>query len=84
MIVGIQVFAVGVELPKHYASKHWRSVLMLLGPVMTAGWLVSINGYFLVKSRSLIQKIDLRWLSCIDIQNGLPNGLGRGCMLNAN
>ena len=40
VIVGIQVFAVGVELPRFYASKHWRSVVMLLGPVMTFGWVV--------------------------------------------
>lgn len=41
VIVGIQVFAVGVELPKFYARRHWRSVAMLLGPVMAFGWLVS-------------------------------------------
>jgi hypothetical protein len=41
VIVGIQVFAVGVELPKYYASRHWKSVAMLLGPVMTFGWLVT-------------------------------------------
>ncbi|KAI5359521.1 Putative cation/H+ exchanger, sodium/solute symporter superfamily [Septoria linicola] len=40
VIVGIQVFAVGVELPKYYASRHWRSVAMLLGPVMAFGWAV--------------------------------------------
>ncbi len=40
VIVGIQVFAVGVELPKYYASRHWKSVAMLLGPVMTFGWLI--------------------------------------------
>lgn len=40
VIVGIQVFVVGVELPKYYASRHWKSVLMLLGPVMTFGWLI--------------------------------------------
>jgi len=39
VIVGIQVFAIGVELPKFYASRHWRSVGMMLGPVMTFGWL---------------------------------------------
>lgn len=42
MIVGIQVFAVGVELPRNYAYMHYKSVLMLLGPVMTVGWLVSL------------------------------------------
>ena len=40
VIVGIQVFAVGVELPKYYASRHWKSVAMMLGPVMTFGWVV--------------------------------------------
>ncbi|PPJ61227.1 hypothetical protein CBER1_06709 [Cercospora berteroae] len=40
VIVGIQVFAVGVELPKRYARRHWKSVAMLLGPVMTFGWVV--------------------------------------------
>lgn len=40
VIVGLQVFCVGVELPRFYASRHWRSVAMLLGPVMTFGWVV--------------------------------------------
>jgi NhaP-type Na+/H+ or K+/H+ antiporter len=31
LIVGIQVFTIGVELPKYYASRHWKSVGMLLG-----------------------------------------------------
>jgi sodium/hydrogen antiporter len=39
-IVGIQVFAIGVELPKFYAGRHWKSVAMLLGPVMTFSWLI--------------------------------------------
>ena len=34
VIVGVQVFAVGVELPKAYFTRHWRSVGILLGPVM--------------------------------------------------
>ena len=40
VILGIQVFAVGLELPKFYFSRHWKSVAMLLGPVMAGGWLV--------------------------------------------
>lgn len=40
VIVGIQVFTVGITLPRHYATKHWRSVAMMLGPVMTFGWLI--------------------------------------------
>lgn len=41
VIVGIQCFAVGIELPKLYFHRHWRSVLMFLGPVMAFSWAVS-------------------------------------------
>lgn len=51
IIVGIQVFAVGVELPRYYASRHWRSVAMLLGPVMTFGWVIcAVFCYFIFKT----------------------------------
>lgn len=44
LILGIQVFATGIELPPHFFSigpqGNWRSILMLLGPVMIFGWLV--------------------------------------------
>ncbi|KAH7397053.1 Cation/H+ exchanger [Phaeosphaeria sp. MPI-PUGE-AT-0046c] len=40
LIVGIQCFAVGLELPDGYFAKKWRALLILLGPVMTAGWLI--------------------------------------------
>lgn len=48
IIVGVQVFAVGVELPKAYFARHWRSVGMLLGPVMTFSWLVTALCVYLV------------------------------------
>ncbi|KAK5167625.1 Na+/H+ antiporter [Saxophila tyrrhenica] len=41
IVLVVQCFAVGVELPKHYMEKHWRSVTFLLIPVMTFGWLVT-------------------------------------------
>lgn len=40
IIVGIQCFAVGLELPNGYLGKKWRALLVLLGPVMTVGWLI--------------------------------------------
>ncbi|TDZ28981.1 putative Na(+)/H(+) antiporter [Colletotrichum spinosum] len=40
IVLVVQCFAVGVELPKFYMEKHWRSVTLLLIPVMTIGWLV--------------------------------------------
>ncbi|KAG6004373.1 hypothetical protein E4U21_001136 [Claviceps maximensis] len=41
IVLVVQCFAVGVELPKFYMEKHWRSVVFLLVPVMTAGWLLT-------------------------------------------
>ncbi|KJZ75246.1 hypothetical protein HIM_05440 [Hirsutella minnesotensis 3608] len=41
LVLVVQCFAIGVELPKFYMEKHWRSVVFLLVPVMTAGWLVT-------------------------------------------
>ncbi|KAI9651822.1 MAG: hypothetical protein M1831_007572 [Alyxoria varia] len=40
IVLVVQCFAVGVELPQAYMQKHWRSVVFLLIPVMTFGWLV--------------------------------------------
>lgn len=40
IVLCLQIFAVAVELPKKYMLKHWLSVVMLLLPVMTAGWLI--------------------------------------------
>ncbi|KAL9606108.1 MAG: hypothetical protein Q9179_000734 [Wetmoreana sp. 5 TL-2023] len=41
VVLVVQCFAVGVELPKAYMERHWKSVAFLLVPVMTYGWLVT-------------------------------------------
>lgn len=41
IVLVVQCFAVGVELPKHYMERHWKSVILLLLPVMTYGWLIT-------------------------------------------
>lgn len=41
IVLVVQCFAVGVELPKFYMEKHWRSVTYLLVPVMAYGWLIT-------------------------------------------
>lgn len=41
IVLVVQCFAVGVELPRAYMEKHWRSVVFLLVPVMTFGWLIT-------------------------------------------
>lgn len=40
LIVGIQCFAVGLELPGKYFEQKWRALLVLLGPVMAVSWLI--------------------------------------------
>ena len=35
VVLAIGVFAIGVELPKAYMARHWKSIFMLLGPIMT-------------------------------------------------
>ncbi|KAK4051626.1 hypothetical protein OIV83_002766 [Microbotryomycetes sp. JL201] len=40
-VIALSVFAVGVELPKAYVLRHWRSLAMLLGPIMLLGWMVT-------------------------------------------
>ncbi|KAM0740653.1 hypothetical protein ACQRIT_005837 [Beauveria bassiana] len=41
IVLVVQCFAVGVELPKYYMERHWKSVIFLLLPVMTFGWLIT-------------------------------------------
>ncbi|TFY71717.1 hypothetical protein EVG20_g1280 [Dentipellis fragilis] len=41
VVLAIGVFAIGVELPKAYMKRHWKSLFFLLFPVMTWGWFVS-------------------------------------------
>ena len=41
IVLVVQCFAVGVELPKNYMERHWKSVTLLLIPVMTFGWLIT-------------------------------------------
>ncbi|KAL0580553.1 hypothetical protein V5O48_001461 [Marasmius crinis-equi] len=41
VVLATGVFAIGVELPKAYMARHWKSLFFLLGPAMTWGWFVS-------------------------------------------
>ncbi|KAH9924662.1 Sodium/hydrogen exchanger family-domain-containing protein [Epithele typhae] len=70
VILAIGVFAIGVELPKAYMQRHWKSLLFLLGPVMTWGWFVSggliyalIPGLNFLSSSSLLHASRPRTLS---------------------
>lgn len=41
IVLVVQCFAIGVELPKSYMERHWKSVVFLLVPVMAYGWLIT-------------------------------------------
>ncbi|KAB8360774.1 hypothetical protein FH972_024508 [Carpinus fangiana] len=61
IVLVVQCFAVGVELPKAYMERHWRSVTFLLIPVMTFGWLVTSLFIWAVMYDQL------NWLDCLVI-----------------
>lgn len=41
LVLGVQLVLAGVQLPSRYLQKEWRSLVVLLGPAMTAMWLIS-------------------------------------------
>ncbi|KAF9523393.1 Sodium/hydrogen exchanger family-domain-containing protein [Crepidotus variabilis] len=58
VVLAIGVFAIGVELPKAYMAKHWKSLFYLLVPVMTWGWFVSAGLiYALIPSLSFLSSL---------------------------
>ena len=58
IVLVVQCFAVGVELPKYYMEKHWRSVVFLLIPVMTFGWLItSLFIWWMVPTLNWLQSL---------------------------
>lgn len=48
IVVGLECFTVGVHLPKAYFSRHWKSVGMMLGPVMTFSWLITAGFVYVI------------------------------------
>ena len=54
IVVGIQVFAIGLELPKRWIKVHWRSLLMLLGPVMTSSYLITAGLIYFIARTELL------------------------------
>ncbi|KAH7037878.1 alkali metal cation/H+ antiporter Nha1 C terminus-domain-containing protein [Microdochium trichocladiopsis] len=58
VVLVVQCFAVGVELPKFYMERHWKSVVFLLIPVMTWGWLlVSVFIWWLVEPLNWVESL---------------------------
>ena len=54
IILAVQVMACGVSLPRDYIVQEWRSLLVLLGPVMTAMWLITALGIYLIMGLPLL------------------------------
>ncbi|KAL6244099.1 Na+/H+ antiporter [Rhinocladiella similis] len=58
IVLVVQCFAVGVELPKAYMERHWKSVTFLLVPVMTFGWLItSLFIWWMIKPLSWLESL---------------------------
>jgi NhaP-type Na+/H+ or K+/H+ antiporter len=41
LVLGVQLVLAGVQLPSRYLQKEWKSLALLLGPVMAVMWIVS-------------------------------------------
>ncbi|KAA8914878.1 Sodium/hydrogen exchanger family-domain-containing protein [Sphaerosporella brunnea] len=58
IVLVVQCFAVGVELPKKYMTRHWKSVVFLLVPVMTYGWIItSLFIWWMIPSLSWLESL---------------------------
>ncbi|ORY76032.1 Sodium/hydrogen exchanger family-domain-containing protein [Protomyces lactucae-debilis] len=58
IIIVIQVFAVGVELPKKYMKRHWKGIFIMLVPVMTLSWLICTGFiYALIPGLSFVDSL---------------------------
>jgi len=58
IVVALSVFAVGLDLPKAYMFRHWRSLAWLIGPAMLFGWLISAALiYALVPALTFVQAL---------------------------
>lgn len=57
VITGVQCFAVGIELPAGYLKRHWKSIGLLLGPNMIAGWMISASIIYFV--------LDTTWVNAM-------------------
>lgn len=59
-VLGVQCFVIGIELPQGYIRRSWRSLAVLLGPVMVSSWVISAALAKLVFS-------EYRWQTCFAI-----------------
>ncbi|KAJ2696492.1 hypothetical protein FB645_006181 [Coemansia sp. IMI 203386] len=57
LIIAIQVMTAGITLPKKYLVKELKSLLMLLGPVMTWMWLTSAVVLMLVFRLGFVESL---------------------------
>ena len=71
------VFAVGVELPRAYVKRHWKSLAMLLGPNMFIGWIISA-----LLMWGLIPGLDFLG-ACVVAAGTTPTGTITSCKLPA-
>ena len=55
IVLGIGLFAIGVELPKRYMADHAKSLLIMVVPTMAFGWLVSAGKYAGAMAKILIR-----------------------------
>jgi len=58
LVLGVQLVLAGIQLPSKYLKVEWRSLSMLLGPVMLTMWMVtSLIMWALIPNISILQAL---------------------------
>ena len=84
IVLVVQCFAIGVELPKFYMERHWKSVVFLLVPVMVFGWLItSLFIWWMITPLSWLDSLVIA--ACVLLCTGRLHGhrIGQGPTLGA-
>ncbi|KAJ1678756.1 Na+/H+ antiporter [Spiromyces aspiralis] len=88
-VLAIQVMAAGVTLPKKYLLKEWKSILMLLFPIMSIMWILEalviascvtptdpVLANSIVKGRFAERYVPLHLRNILSCESGANDGLG--------
>ncbi|KAK1351221.1 Na+/H+ antiporter [Hamiltosporidium tvaerminnensis] len=57
LVISLQVVAVGIAVPKSYIRKEWKSLFVLLFPLMVLTWLISSGIICLVTKLSFLKSL---------------------------
>ncbi|EGG07471.1 uncharacterized protein MELLADRAFT_116278 [Melampsora larici-populina 98AG31] len=84
IVIGIQVFFSGIDLPKKYVKESWKSLGFMIGPLMTLTWLiVSLIIWLILPNLNFLESMVIS--ACIAPTDPvLANSIIKGCYAEKN